>query len=176
MQPPRPNFYRNRGFAAAGALFAIGLFVLIGSVAATAARTAAKAKVFHETKESMIAQSELIGSNLVFCRTLYPNADNLSTFHLPYPATPADSKVASLVCPGSGLSLWSGDSRSLAPRTLAGFSQWNYVNDAISVRITTTAVNANAPYYQDLMDAVITKVGSAQASRTGDTLTVTLVN
>lgn len=176
MKPLPSRHSHARGFAAASALFTIGLFVLIGAVAATTARSNAKAQQFHEIRNQLVAQSELIGSTLVLCRTLYPGADNGSGFHPPYPATPGDGTVKSLICPGSLASIWSGDSRTLTPRTMPGFQEWSYVNDATSVRISTTAVNAGMPYYQDLLDSVVGKVGPGQAVRAGDTLTITLVN
>ena len=170
---------RAKGFAAATALVAIGLFALLGAVAATTARSNAKAKQFHEIKEAMISQADLIWNQLLLCQTLFPTADNGSGngVRLQYPATPADSAVASISCPGqSPAVIWSGDYRAMAPRPLAGFGPWTYVNDATSIRISTTAVNANVPYYRDLMDAVASKLGAAQAVRSGDTLTITLIN
>jgi hypothetical protein len=175
---------RARGFAAATALFAIGLFVLLGIVAASTARTNAKAKLFQELKDQIGAQSDLISNSLVLCRTIYPAADNGNglvdgngqRIRQQYPATPSDGMVASIVCPGqSPALLFTGDSRSLAPRVLGGFTPWSYVNDATSLRISITATNPGIQYYQDLLAAVARRIGS-QAVASGDTLTVTLVN
>lgn len=164
------------GFAAATALFGIALFVLLGVAASTIARGNAKARLFHETKEQMIAQSDLILNTLLLCRTVFPAGDNGTGWHVSYPATPADGTVASLTCPGQGTaSIWSGDARAMAPRRLPGFSAWRYVNDTASVRISTTVTAAGTAYYQDLLDAVAAKVGPAQAVRSGDTLTITLI-
>jgi hypothetical protein len=164
------------GFAAATALVGIALFVLLGVAAATIARGNAKARLFHEIKEEMVAQSDLILNTLLLCRTIYPAGDNGTGAHRQYPATPADGTVAALTCPGQGaVSLWSGDARAMAPRRLPGFSAWRYVNDAASVRILTTVTAASTAYYQDLLDAVVAKVGPAQAVRSGDTLTITLI-
>ncbi len=179
MTPLRPRLRRQTelGFAAASVLFAIGLFVLFGAVAATTSRTNAKAKQFHETKESLIAQTDLISNTLTLCRTIYPSGDNGTTFHPQYPATPGDGLVASISCPGQMPEvIWSGDARSMAPRPLAGFAAWTYVNDATSIRIATTATNPGVPFYRDLMDAVVRKIGPAQAARSGDTMTITLFN
>jgi hypothetical protein len=167
-----------RGFAAATALFAIALFALLGAVAVNTSRSSAKAQVFQETKDKMAAQSALILNTLLLCGVVYPNGDGTGTGpRSKYPATPADGLVSSLVCPGQSPSLlWSGDAFAIAPLALPGFSAWTYINDATSIRITTTANNTNVQYYQDLLDAVVKKVGANQGVRSGDTLTITLFN
>ena len=171
---------RSAGFAAATALFAIGLFLLLGAVVATTARSTAKAKQFHEIKEQMIAQRDLIANMLLLCRTIYPAGDNGSGngVRLQYPATPTDGLVSSLSCPGQGAatSIWSGDSRALAPRALPGYTAWTYINDSTSIRISTSLVTAGSTYHRDLVDGVIAKIGAGQAVRSGDVLTITLVN
>ena len=183
MRMPRHHFQplrrhrRSAGFAAATVLFAVALFVILGAASATIARGNAKARLFQETRERMLAQRDLIFNTLILCRTIFPAGDNGNPARQQYPATPGDGKVASLVCPGqSPASIWSGDSRTLAPIPLPGFGGWTYVNDATSIRITTTATTSGSQFHQDLLDAVIAKVGSAQASRSGDTLTITLIN
>lgn len=168
---------RAAGFAAASVLFAVALFVILGAASATIARGNAQARLFQETREQMVAQRDLILNTLILCRTIYPAGDNGNTVRQQYPATPGDGLVASLVCPGqSPASIWSGDARALAPRPLPGFSAWTYVNDATSIRIATTAANSGSQFYRDLMDSTINKVGGTQASRSGDTLTITLIN
>ena len=180
MRPMRMRPGKANGFAAATALFAIGLFVLLGVVASTTSRSNAKAKVFHETKELMIAQSDLISNMLILCRTIYP-AGNGTVLGVrgQYPATPLGGSIASISCPGQAPTLiWSGDARAMAPRALPGYDGWKYVNDAESIRISisigSTVTDVNRPYYQDLLGAVAKKIGEAQAVRSGDTLTITL--
>lgn len=182
MTPLRPHPQKAQGFAAATALFAIGLFVLLGAVMAASARSNAKAKMFHETKEAMVAQSDLILNMLLLCRTLYPAGDNGNgnPDRRMYPATPgggASGPLDTLSCPGQGGTvIWSGDSRAMAPRALPGYAPWSYTNDGTSIRISITATNAGVPYYQDLLDRVAAKVGTSQAVRNADTLTITLIN
>ncbi len=184
MRRLRPFPSKNQGFAAATALVAIGLFVLVGAMAASTARSTAKAKMFHDTKESLVTQSDLIASTLVLCTTLYPGGDNLDPAafaHKSYPAT-GTGLVADVLCPGQqppapapAVPIWSTDLRAMSPRTLPGFTPWAYSNnDTNGVQIAVTANNAGDAYYQDLMDAVVRKIGPAQAVRSGDTLTVTL--
>lgn len=169
--PPR----RARGFAAATALFAIGLFVLLGAVATTVSRGNTKAKLFHETKDALVAQADLIRNTLLLCRTVFQPPDGSTDPHPGYPLTPPDGKVASIVCPGQAATpIWWGDARAMAPRNLPGFDAWTYVNDGASIRITTTAVQTGVPFYQDLINATVRKIGP-QATSSGDTLTVTLV-
>ncbi|MDY7572983.1 hypothetical protein [Actimicrobium sp. CCI2.3] len=171
--PPRPA----TGFAAATALFAIGLFVLLGFVASGNARNSARAELFHATKDQMVAQRDLIANLLVLCRAVYPDGNNGTAFHPSYPATPSSpSTVSALICPKSGLSIWSGDASATQLRPLTGFTPWSYINDATSIRIAITANEAGSTFYRNLLDAVIAKIGSAQATRSGDTLTVTLVS
>ena len=171
----RPHPRRERGFAAATALFAIGLFVLLGAVATTISHGNAKAKLFQETKEAMVQQNDLILNSLILCRTVFPPPDGSIDPHPGYPLTPVDGLVASIVCPGQApASIWSGDSRAMAPRALPGFGPWTYANDSTSIRISTSAITPGVPFYQDLLQAVAGKIGLA-AQRTGDTLTVLLV-
>jgi len=175
-----PHLRRHRGFAAASALFAIGLFVLLGFVATSTSRTNAKAKMFHETKESMVAQNDFILNTLLLCRAVYPAGNTItpadpSVSHPQYPPT-GDGTVANLSCPGQAPNvIWSSDSRALAPRTLPGFTPWSYINNP-AVRISITTTTPGSEYYRDLLDAVVRKVGPTQAVRVGDTLTITLVN
>ena len=171
--PPRPA----TGFAAATALFAIALFVLLGFVASSNSRNNARAEYFHATKDQMVAQRDLIANLLVLCRAVYPDGNNGTAFHPSYPATPAaPSYVTSLICPKPARSLWSGDASAMQPRPLSGFTPWSYTNDATSIRIAITALEAGSTFYQNLLDAVIAKIGSVQAARSGDTLTITLVS
>lgn len=176
----RPRIAPRRssaGFAATSVLFAVALFVALGAASVVITRGNVKARLFQETREQMVAQRDLIFNTLVLCRTIYPAGNNGNAVRQQYPATPGDGFVSSLVCPGqSPASIWSGDSRAMAPRALSGFGAWTYINDATSIRITTTAINAGSQFHRDLLDAVVTRIGSAQAVRSGDTLTVTLVN
>lgn len=165
------------GFAAATVLFAVALFVVLGAASVTISRGNYKAQMFRDTREQMVAQRDLIWTTLVLCRTIYPAGDNGNSVRQQYPATPGNGLVSALVCPGqSPASIWSGDSRAMAPRALPGFGAWTYVNDVTSIRITTTATDTGSQFYQDLMDAVIARVGSGQATRNGGALTITLMN
>lgn len=174
------SLQRSGGFAAATALFAIGLFVLLGAVVATTSRSTAKAKQFQEIKEQMVAQRDLIANMLILCRTIYPNGNNgtLNTGLLQYPATPADGLVSSITCPGAAAaaSIWSGDSRGLAPRALPGYTAWTYVNNGTTISISTTLVTPGSTYHIDLINSVIKKINTSnQAVLSGNTFTITLV-
>ncbi len=172
-----PRRRRAAGFAAATVLFAVALFVLLGAATASIARGNAKARLFQETREQMIAQRDLIFSTLVLCGTIFPAGDNGNSVRKQYPATPVDGLVSSLVCPGqSPASIWSSDARAMAPRPLPGFGAWTYANDGISMRITISAVSAGSQFHRDLLDAVIKQIGASQATRIGDTLKITLMN
>ncbi len=172
-RPPRSA----TGFAAATALFAIALFMLLGFVASSNSRNTARTEFFHATKDQMVAQRDLIANILVLCRAVYPDGDNGTGFHPSYPATPAaPAYVSALICPKPGLSIWSGDASAMQPRQLPGFTPWSYTNDASSIRIAITANEAGSTFYQNLLDAVITRIGNSQAVRSGDTLTITLVS
>lgn len=174
----RPS-QRSGGFVAATVLFAIGLVVLLGAVVATTSRNALKVKQFQETKELMVAQRDLIANMLLLCRTIYPSGNNGSgnAGLLQYPATPADGLVSSITCPGAAAasSIWSGDARGLAPRPLTGFQAWTYVNNGTNIQIATTLVTPGSTYYLDLINSVIRKIGSSQATLSGNTLTIKLV-
>ncbi len=174
MTPTGQQRPKARGFAAATVLFAIALFVLVGAATTTISRGNAKAKMFHEIKDQMVSQTELTLSMLLLCRTLYPTGDNGTGFHTQYPGAPTGVALDSAICPGQGSSIWSGDSRAIAPRPLPGFTPFTYFNDATSVRIVTTAINPDQ-YYTDLMSAVVAKMGIAQANLSGNTLTIVLV-
>ncbi|MEC5217380.1 hypothetical protein RCH09_002338 [Actimicrobium sp. GrIS 1.19] len=168
---------RAGGFAAATALFAISLFVLIGVAAANIAHDNARAQQFHAIREQMVAQRDLIFNLILLCRTIYPAGNNGTGNHVQYPATPADRQVAALTCPGQGFApIWSGDARAMAPRPLPGFNGWTYVNDSNSIRIQTTAVNPDSNWHRDLLDAVVARIGPGQAVRSGNALTLTLIN
>ena len=169
----------GHGFAAATVLFSIALFVMIGVASSTLARNSLKSRQFQETKDQMIAQRDVIWSTSLLCKTIFPAGNNGNGLGVrqQYPATPGDGSVASLVCPGqSPTSIWSGDLTTMSPRALPGFGPWTYINDATSIRITTTALDAGSIFYQNLMDKVITRIGATQASRSADTLTITLIS
>ena len=173
MKPTGRQYARARGFAAATVLFTIALFVLVGAASSTIARGNAKAKMFHEIKDRVLSQTELTLSLLLLCRTLYPTGDNTTGFHPQYPGAPTAVPLESVICPGSATSLWSGDSRAIAPRPLPGFNPILYVNDTNSVRLETTVISLD-DYYTDLMKAVQRKMGD-QVTITGNKLTIVLV-
>lgn len=170
--PPRSA----TGFAAATALFSIALFVLLGFFASSTARNNSRAELFHATKDQMVAQRDLIANLLVLCRAVYPDGNNGTPYHPSYPAALTPVPVTSLICPKPGLSIWSGDASAMQPRPLPGFTPWSYTNDATSIRITISANEAGSTFYQNLLDAVIAKIGNSQAKRSGGTLTITLVS
>ena len=177
LQTGFPPQRASAGFVASSVLFAIALLVALGAASVTIARGNGKARQFQETREQMVAQRDLIFSALLLCRTIYPSGNNGTIFRKPYPAAETAVLVSSLVCPGqSPASIWSNDLSAMVPRPLPGFGAWTYVNDATSLRIATTAVNAGLQFNQDLLDAVVKKIGSSQAVRSGDTLTITFVN
>lgn len=127
----------------------------------------------------MVSQRDLIANMLLLCRTIYPNGNNGSGNPnlTQYPATPADGLVASITCPGAPVaaSIWTGDSRGLAPRILPGYTAWTYVNNGTDIRISTSLVTPGSTYHLDLINSVIKKIGNGQAVLIGNTLTITLV-
>lgn len=114
-----------------------GILLLSIAIAGIAAmnRGGDSGKRQEQVRQAISGQVDLIRSKLISCVVVFPSGDNGTGFRSAYPGTPASGLVSDLVCPGEG-ALWpGGDGVSLPPQP-RGFGQWNYANDASSIRIT----------------------------------------
>lgn len=141
-------------------------FVSNNGVASNAINTNNKAT-------QLSSQARLIMQMVYSCTSNYPTGNNGGTTHLPYPATPTGNLVSNLVCPGTSANLWTGVDGAYLPVIPTDFGAWQYVNDATSVRITTTTTNLTA--WANAINQVVSQFGS-QASLSGSTLTITITN
>lgn len=98
----------------------------------------------------LIAQAQVIRSQIVRCATDFPAGDNGTANHKPYPLG-AGVDVSTLTCPGSGTVptvdvaddlVFSGKDGVFMPVQIQDFGTWKYTNDAASVRISVDAVDA----------------------------------
>lgn len=155
-------------------------FVLIGSGPNVQGQLTA------QTSAQLVAQAQLIVHRISKCATDYPNGDNGTGFHKPYPKdanpispnTPTPLAVSALTCPGNNnQNLWSGTDGVYPPVPITGFGAWMYLNDSTA----TIFIVANQPSPNTSAIALaISKIGAATASATqttvaGDTLTVEVI-
>lgn len=127
-----------------------------------------------DVREQVISQAEIIRLKLSDCAISYPGGNNGTAFRVAYPAKPASGLVKDLVCPGSGVSLWSGKDGVFAPVTIVGFGDWTYANDGASMRIGLTQSSASLARYAGMSSAAA-KYGSS-ATVSGMTFTLVLMN
>ena len=155
-------------------------FVLIGSGPNVQGQLTA------QTSAQLVAQAQLIVHRITKCATDYPNGDNGTGFHKPYPKddnpispnTPTPLAVSELTCSGNNnQNLWSGTDGVYPPVPITGFGTWMYLNDSTAkIYITTTKPDA----YTSAIAQAVSKIGAATASATqttvaGDTLTVEVI-
>jgi len=113
------------------------------------------------------AQASLIRSKILQCAIEYPMGDNATSYRKSYPGGALGASVDSLVCPGSAQNLWSMNDGIAMPTVTAGFGQWQYANDATSMRILITSTTSDRTA---ILQSIANKLGT-QASVTGATLT-----
>jgi hypothetical protein len=167
----------SKGFVAIGLLvLIIALMALIGIAIAKGSNMFNKATAINNTITQLVAQANLIRQKIVQCATEYPEGDNGTSYHKPYPSG-SGVLVSTLTCPGApagGNNLWSGIDGVFLPQTPTGFNSWVYTNDATSVRISIQTTNTAA--YSTAMQQAAAKFTSSEASVSGNTLTFIVTN
>lgn len=122
----------------------------------------------------IVSQASIIRSRILACGIEYPQGNNGSGFRAQYPAATTAVDIALLTCPGANnANLWTLLDGLSSPPVLAGFSNWSYVNDGTSLRITIQPTNTDG---KNAMPNVVSSLGANQASYTAGVLTWTLVN
>ena len=123
----------------------------------------------------LVAQAEFIAQRIAKCATDYPEGNNGSPshIHLAYPldANPGSMAINSLVCPGNGQNLWTGQDGVYAPSPISDFSSWTYTNSSP----VTISISSNVPgSYTSAIATAATRLGSA-ANGTASSLTLKVV-
>ena len=124
----------------------------------------------------LVAQSQFIAQRITKCATDYPDGDNLTGFHIAYPAGSPSANVSTLTCPkplqapSTGTSLWTGKDGVYLPQPPDGFNAWTYTNDATEIKITITATTADPA----TLTSAATRIGS-QATVAGSAFTLTIL-
>lgn len=167
----------QKGVALSYVLAFIALLSIATTFFAMTQRGAAQSLVNQENRVALLEQSTLIRSRIIGCTVSFPGGDNGTGFRLPYPAATTAVAVRDLTCPGqSGANnLWSGTGGLTLPAPPRIFNNWTFVNDATSMRISISAKTPGDLNTRAVMDFVVARLG-ASASRTGDTMTVVLMN
>lgn len=162
--------HKQRGSAIIAMILAIVVVMaMIGAAVVQGVDTAGMVSN-NNAIQTVVAQASLIRSKLNACAVEYPSGDNGNGFRPPYPASLVPASVATRMCPGAAINLWSmGDAVSFPP-TPAGTGGWQYVNDATSLRILLTS---NTAEMAALLGPAAARLGP-QASTSGTSPNVTL--
>lgn len=130
-------------------------------------------QVSSQKSAQLVAQAQLIVHRIVKCATDFPQGDNGTGVHKPYPldANPGAIAVASLVCPGSSQNLWSGVDGVYAPVVPGGFGGWMYTK-TVPVTISITSIQPGV-YSASIVQAAA-RLGVA-ASASADSLSVKVI-
>lgn len=166
---------RQHGAGFAYVLAIIALMVATSTTFYSTARNSHQQQAQYEARKALTNQVAAIRTKVLMCGMAYPNGNNGTGFHPRFPATPNSGLLVDAVCPGSGLSLWNATDGVFYPPLVRGFTAWTYTNDGTSVRVTSQAANAGDARENAILDTLASKVG-VSASRSGDTLTVVLLN
>lgn len=145
--PGHPVNPFQRGLAIMPMLFAgIVLAALMAAVVSRSSGNASQVSVFTKTS-ALVAQAQMIRTQIAKCVTDYPGGDNGTANHKPYPLG-GDSNVSEIKCPGSGTLatidaaddlIFSGKDGVFMPVQIQDFGVWKYTNDAASARIYVDA-------------------------------------
>ncbi|MEY4593362.1 MAG: hypothetical protein RIR18_2257 [Pseudomonadota bacterium] len=117
----------------------------------------------------LVAQAQFIAQRIAKCATDYPDGNNGTGFHIPYPAGSTTVNVPTLTCPKTTQNLWSGVDGVYLLQPPEGFGAWSYINDGTGVKISITANDPTA--YATPISSAATRIGT-QASSTSDTLSM----
>lgn len=149
---PRINTYSKLQQGSAVLTALLVAFVMTGLLTAAMLHNNSGASQAPANSKSglLIAQAQVIRSQIVKCATDFPVGDNGTANHKPYPVgTGVD--VSSTTCPGTGTLpivdaaddlVFSGKDGVFMPVQIQDFGTWKYTNDAISVRISVDAGDA----------------------------------
>ena len=164
------------GFILAYVLFAISLISISMAVLARSNSTSDSGRKQAEVRDDLVQQAELIRAKLIACSVNYPAGNNGTGLRATYPATPVNSEVADLVCPGApagATALWSGLDGIYSPKVLTGFSTWKFSNDTTSMRIVIT-INSSTPSLQAGLRSAALKLGEQANTTANSVLILTL--
>lgn len=164
---------RVSGFGIGYILGIISLFgVMATGLSAMTSRTA-RAEFVATATSALFAQQDKIRNAIVLCVVRYPSGNNGTTYNIKYPAGSTAVAVTSLTCPGdpnTNKSIWQGKNGGFLEAPPTGISAWTYINDATGIRFIVTS--NGAADLNTALDRVAAKLSSTQATRSGNTLTV----
>lgn len=168
-RPGRSPQYQ-RGFYG----YVIGACVLLAAVGVAAvnqARTAARGNYMFNTTASLHTAALTIQGKVRMCPILFPGGNNGTGYSPQYPGATTATSVGTVTCPGrTGYTLFTGGDGVFLPPTPAGFTGWNYINDASGVRIVLTS-DGNSDR-NTILQAVANRLSSSVATYASNTLTV----
>lgn len=137
-----------------------------------------QARTTDEAKEELLRQIGQIRATLQLCAVLFPAGNNGTGFHPSYPATPVSGQLRDAECPGvpnGNKNIWtSGQVGHLLPKIPMGFGEWQYINDADSIRITLDPVSAGDVVASTIVTRAQRRIGE-NASISGDTFVVKII-
>jgi hypothetical protein len=167
----------EQGIAVAYLLASIALLTLVAFTMSKMSDSSTSLKVAFDNKITLIRQYQQIRSRILSCGIAYPGGINGTGFRVQYPGTPASGNLADALCPGhpDKDNLWTGRGGMLLPAPPAAFSQWKYINDATSMRLTIQPAATGDAGSIRVLGAVAKRIGSA-ASMSGEVLSITLMH
>lgn len=167
----------QKGVAIAYMLTAIALLGLISFALSRLTTSSKQLEASFETRLALIGQYQMIRSRILSCGIAYPAGDNGTGSRVRYPATPLSERVLDLECPGKpgANNLWNGSGGVRLSAPPPAFSEWGYVNDATSMRLSIEPMTTGDTSSLSILSGVAIRVGD-NASMVGNALVITLMN
>lgn len=162
---------RQRGFGLGYVILTLALIGVTATVAKSMLDRGARAEYLIKTTSTMLAQQNKIREAITVCYVTYPDGNNGTAFNIRYPAGATAVAATTLICPKPNKSIWQGSTGGYLDPIPTGLSNWTYTNDVSGIKIVTTNSGA-VPELTIVLDRVAAKLGSNQADRSGNDLTI----
>lgn len=115
---------------------AVVLVVALTNFVALSDTTGLRNQAFADAGSQVATQANLIRTRILLCGSDYPDGSNGTSYRPALPAGSPAIAVSTLVCPGTGQNIWTGnDGVSLPPSPKFMSAPWQYANDGTSARI-----------------------------------------
>lgn len=134
------------GFAIGYILAVLALVAITSAVVAITSRSNQRFRAIEANTEQLRSQVNQIRNALNICITMFPLGNNGTSHNVRYPAGATAVPASTLTCPGDGSSsnqIFQGKNGGYLNPVPAGFSDWQYVNDASGIYVTITSDGSN---------------------------------
>lgn len=159
--------YFKNGFSILVVLLMMSLLAITITVAFSGGDNSVTVIANSVSNNTMAAQASLIRARILSCAVENPTGNNGTNIRISYPGATSAINASSMICPGLNVNIWTTLDGVVAPVAISGFSNWQYVNDSISIRISTLATSQDRI---NALPALVSTLGSQAYISGGNTL------